>query len=221
MQACYLSENFPADPICDQFDRDPATSSITDVRDQFLNIAEQNNRGLDLTTRWFHDFGWGTFGLDSQTTWTLETNLATFADFGSDFLGDIGSPDLVGNINATLSRGPWTVFWGFDWIGNQDDRPDIIRNGGSTFQTIDGRVTEIKAEAEFTGFHSLSMSYEAEGDGWTGGWTISGGVASLFDELPPAASAVAVGTQGNSILASQYTEGYYGRRAFVRLSKSF
>ncbi len=221
LAACYLSENFPNDPICDQFDRNPVSSSIDQVRDSFLNVAEQNNRGLDFTTRWFHDFNWGTLTLDSQTTWTLESNQSTFADFGTDFLGDIGNPELVGNINATVSRGPWTAFWGFDWIGNQDNRPDRIRNGQSLFQVIDGRTTRIKADAEFTGFHSVSLTYESDGDGWTGGWTLSGGVANLFDELPPAASSTAVGTQGNSILASQYTEAYYGRRAFVRLSKSF
>lgn len=221
LAACYLSENFPNDPICDQFDRNPVSSSIDQVRDSFLNVAEQNNRGLDVTTRWFHDFNWGTLTLDSQTTWTLESNQSTFADFGTDFLGDIGNPELVGNINATVSRGPWTAFWGFDWIGNQDNRPDRIRNGQSLFQVIDGRTTQIKADAEFTGFHSVSLTYESDGDGWTGGWTLSGGVANLFNELPPAASSTAVGTQGNSILASQYTEAYYGRRAFVRLSKSF
>ncbi|HWQ86043.1 TonB-dependent receptor plug domain-containing protein [Brevundimonas sp.] len=215
LQACYLSENFPSDPICSQFDRDPTSKSIIEVRDSFLNIAEQNNRGLDITARWFHDFNWGTLSLDTQTTWTFESNQSTFADFGTDFLGDIGNPKLVGNINASVTRGPWTAFWGFDWIGDQDNRPDRIRNGQSMFQTIDGRVTAIKANAEFTGFHSVSLAYEAEG------WGISAGVANLFDELPPAASATAVGTQGNSILSSQYQEAYYGRRAFVRLSKSF
>ena len=216
LQACYLSDNFPNDPICDQFDRDPALDgSITQVRDSYLNIAEQNNRGLDFTARWYHDFSFGTLTIDSQTTWTLENNQATFADFGDDFLGEIGYPELVGNFNVSLNRGPWTAFWGLDWIGNQDDRYERVTNGGSLFQTIDGRRTEIKAEAEFTSFHSLSLTYDAEG------WTVSGGVANVFDELPPAASSVAVGTQGNSILASQYTEAYYGRRAFLRLSKSF
>ena len=153
--------------------------------------------------------------LDTQTTWTFETNQATFASFGTDFLGDIGNPELVGNVNFTLTRGPWTAFWGWDWIGNQDARPDIIRRGGSLFQTIDGRRTETKGDAEFTSFHSVSLGYEGDG------WEISGGLANVFDELPPTISPVNSGTQGNSILASQYTEGYYGRRAFVRLSKSF
>ena len=216
LQACYLSDTFPTDPICNQFDRSaPLGGSITQVRDSYLNIAEQNNRGVDFTARWFHDFDFATVSLDTQTTWTFETNQATFASFGTDFLGDIGNPELVGNVNFTLTRGPWTAFWGWDWIGNQDARPDIIRRGGSLFQTIDGRRTETKGDAEFTSFHSVSLGYEGDG------WEISGGLANVFDELPPTISPVNSGTQGNSILASQYTEGYYGRRAFVRLSKSF
>lgn len=224
LSACYLSDNFPTDPICNQFDRDPVLDgSISQIRDSFLNIEEQNNRGFDFTTRWFHDFDWGTLVIDSQTTWTLETNEATFAGFSTDFLGRIGRPELVGNINASVNRGPWTAFWGFDWIGGQDNRHDRIRTGGpnALFQTFDGRTAQLKASAEFTGFHSVSLAYEAPPGGWGGGWTLSGGVANLFDELPPAASAAAVGTQGNSILSSQYQEAYYGRRAFVRVSKSF
>lgn len=222
LQACYLSENFPNDPICNQFNRLPELDGALGViNDSYLNIAEQNNRGLDFTARWFHDFSWGTLTLDSQTTWTFETNQATFADFGDDFLGDIGNPQLVGNINASIDRGPWTAFWGFDWIGDQDNRPDRVRNGQSQFLTIDGRVTELKSNAEFTGFHSVSLSYDSPATGWLGGWTVSGGVANLFDELPPAASSSSVGTTGNSILSSQYQEAYYGRRGFLRFSKSF
>lgn len=214
LSACYTSENFPSDPLCRQFDRNISTG-ISEVRASFLNIAEQNNRGIDFTARWIHDFEFGTLTLDSQTTWTLETNESTFAGFPTDFLGDIGSPELVGNFNASFTRGPWTGFWGFDWIGDQDNRSDRIRNGLSLFQTIDGRRTQLKANAEFTGFHSVSVAYEGSS------WTLSGGVANLFDELPPFASAAAVGTTGNSILSSQYQEAYYGRRAFLRLKKSF
>lgn len=220
LQACYLSESFPTDPICAQFDRNTTTKNIDTVRASFLNIAEQNNRGFDLTTRWFNDFSWGTLSLDSQTTWTLESNQATFANFGTDFLGDVGAPELVGNVNLSVERGPWTAFWGFDWIGAQDNKEDRIRNGQSLFQVIDGRTTRLKTNAEFTGFHSLSLAYEAD-DGMLDGWRIIGGVANLFDELPPQASSAAVGTQGNSIFSSQYQEGIYGRRAFLRLSKSF
>ena len=36
-----------------------------------------------------------------------------------------------------------------------------------------------------------------------------------------AASAIATTTIGNSVFSSQYTEAFYGRRAFMRVSKSF
>lgn len=214
--ACYTSDNFPTDPICNQFDRDP-TLGITEVRDSFINIADQQNRGLDFTVRYVNDTPWGRLTLDSQTTWTLENYTSLFAGNFSDPLGEVGYPELVGNINLTFARGPWTAFWGFDWIGNQSSLNEYVRDNGTPFATIDGRRVEVKADAEFTGFHSASLSYEFDG------WKVMGGLANIFDEKPPAATTVIgqYSTTGNSVLASQYTEAYYGRRAFLRLTKSF
>ncbi|MND86236.1 hypothetical protein D3C80_781950 [compost metagenome] len=187
------------------------------MRDSFINIAEQTNRGLDFTARFVTETPWGELTIDSQTTWTLENFTAVFADSSVDPLGEVGYPELVGNINASFSRGPWTAFWGFDWIGNQSSLGEYLEGNGSPFTTIDGRRVEVKADAEFTGFHSASLSYEFDD------WKLIGGVANLFDEKPPAASTIIgeYSTTGNSILASQYTEAYYGRRVFVRVSKSF
>lgn len=216
LTACYLSDNFPTDPICNQFDRDP-TLGITQVRDSFINIAEQTNRGLDFTFRFITETPWGELTLDSQTTWTLENYTAVFADSSVDPLGEVGYPELVGNINASFSRGPWTAYWGFDWIGNQSSAGEYLESNGSLFTIIDGRRVEVKADAEFTGFHSASLAYQFDD------WKLIGGVANVFDEKPPAASTIIgeYSTTGNSILASQYTEAYYGRRVFVRISKSF
>lgn len=216
LAACYTSDNFPTDPICNQFDRDVNSSGITQVRDSYLNVAEQTNRGLDFTVRYITDTPFGELTLDSQTTWTLEDRTALFADAPVDPLGRIGNPELVGNINASLARGPWTAFWGFDWIGNQDSRFDYIDDNGDLFETIDGRRVEVKAVAEFTGFHSVSLSYDG-----SNGWRVSGGVSNVFDELPPAASSFATTVQGNSVFGSQYTEAFYGRRGFLRVSKTF
>ncbi|MEG1029680.1 MAG: TonB-dependent receptor, partial [Brevundimonas sp.] len=96
LTACYLSDNFPTDPICNQFDRDP-TLGITQVRDSFINIAEQTNRGLDFTARFVTETPWGELTIDSQTTWTLENFTAVFADSSVDPLGEVGYPELVGN----------------------------------------------------------------------------------------------------------------------------
>ncbi|HBY42457.1 MAG TPA: TonB-dependent receptor, partial [Brevundimonas sp.] len=216
LRACYLSDNFPTDPICNQFDRDP-NLGITQVRDSFINVAKQNNRGLDFTVRYVQDTRWGELTIDSQTTWTLENQTAMFADNIENPLGEVGYPELVGNINLSFQRGPWTAFWGFDWIGKQDSFGEFLAGNGSPNLTIDGRTVAVKAHAEFTGFHSASLGYDFDN------WKLIGGVANLFDEKPPAAST-AIGeysTVGNSVLASQYNEAYYGRRVFVRISKSF
>ena len=216
LRACYLSDTFPTDPICNQFDRDP-TLGITQVRDSFINIAEQDNRGIDFTVRYVKDLSWGTVTFDSQTTWTLENYTSTFAGNFDDPLGEVGYPELVGNLNLTVQRGPWVGFWGYDWIGEQDSFKEFVRKNGSPFLTIDGRQVEVKGKADFTGFHSLSLAYEADD------WKLTGGVANLFDEKPPKASTVIgeYSTTGNSIFGSQYTEAFYGRRVFVRMSKSF
>lgn len=216
LAACYSSENFPNDPICSQFDREP-TLGITQVRDSFLNVASQTNRGIDFTVRYTTDTPWGDLTLDSQTTWTLENRRAVFDDAPTDPLGRVGNPELVGNINLSFARGPWTAFWGFDWIGNQDSYPAYIEANGVVGPTLNGRRVDVKAEAEFTGFHSASLAYDFDR------WTLSGGVANLFDEKPPFATTVIgqYSTQGNSVFASQYTEAYYGRRAFVRIKRSF
>ena len=216
LRACYLSDNFPTDPICNQFDRDP-NLGITQVRDSFINVAKQNNRGLDFTVRYVQDTRWGELTIDSQTTWTLENQTAMFADNIENPLGEVGYPELVGNINLSFQRGPWTAFWGFDWIGKQDSFGEFLAGNGSPTLTVDGRRVAVKAHAEFTGFHSASLGYDFDS------WKLIGGVANLFDEKPPAATTVIgeYSTVGNSILASQYNEAYYGRRVFVRISKSF
>lgn len=214
--ACYLSDHFPSDPICDQFDRDPVLG-ITQVRDSFINIAQQENRGVDLTLRYGADLPWGYLTLDSQTTLTLENYTALFAGVYSEPTGEVGYPELVGNVNLAFTRGPWTAFWGFDWIGSQSSFPEFRQANGSDFVTIDGRQVAVKAGAEFTGFHSLSLRYRADN------WSVTAGLANVFDEKPPAATTVIgqYSTEGNYVFGSQYGEGYTGRRAFVRLSKSF
>ena len=48
VSACYRSLSFPTDPLCSLFKRGPS-NLITDVTDNYLNIAKQVNRGLDVT----------------------------------------------------------------------------------------------------------------------------------------------------------------------------
>jgi iron complex outermembrane receptor protein len=221
--ACYLSDSFPTDPVCDQFDRNPVTKRIEEVRASFLNIASQTNRGIDLAMRYNRDLGFANFTADAQATWTLEDQSELFVGAVSNPNGQIGNPQFVGNLNFQLERGPWTAFWGVDMVGKQANYRDFVN--GSNLSTIDYDgpggaapiVYQFKAEAEFTAFHSLSLRHRADD------WSVLVGVANILDEQAPSVSNIGAGvsTIGTSVLASQYNEAYLGRRAFIRVSKSF
>lgn len=212
---CYNSENFATEPLCGLFDRNGANETppylITEVRDSFINIASQTNRGIDVAFRYGHELPFGSLNVNSQMTWTLEDKFTRFPDSPvADLNGDIGEPDWVGNLNFQFDRGAWTGFWGIDMIGGQSAVED---NGGST--TNLAGTTTFKLRSEFTAYHSLSVRRSFED------WSVLVGVRNVFDEHPPALSTTTglYSTTGTSALTSQYD--YVGRRAFVNLSKQF
>jgi iron complex outermembrane receptor protein len=206
LSACYRSENFPTDPICSLFDRNPGHKRITEIRANFLNIASQSNRGIDLTLRYQHEFDFGRFVMDSQFTWQLEDEIALFAGANVDSNGDVGDPDFVGNLNFRFERGDWTVNWFVEMIGKASDSEDF----GDT--NLAGTIG-YKMNTEFTAYHSASLRRRMDT------WTFTGGVANLFDEAPPSVTPSQVSAVGTSVLASQYD--YYGRRLFLNVKKTF
>jgi iron complex outermembrane receptor protein len=77
LAGCYLSDNFPDDPLCDLFVRDTGgpnpSYNILTVNDPYLNIDTQHNVGLDFTTRFRQDLGnLGTLSLLGQLTYQLK-----------------------------------------------------------------------------------------------------------------------------------------------------
>lgn len=211
LYGCYNSEFYstnPAttDPLCNLFERDPGTLLVTEVRDQYINIANQVNRGIDLTIRYTHELDFGRLTFDSQFTWQLEDQTALFPGYVSDSNGDVGDPDFVGNLNFRFDRGDWTVNWGVDLIGKTSEAEDIPDRSATRLYKIHN---------EFTAYHSLSLRKKQDS------WTLTGGVANLFDEAPPAVSS-GLGQYANigpSAFVSQYD--FFGRRMFFAVQKSF
>jgi iron complex outermembrane receptor protein len=209
---CYNSETFPTDPLCSLFTRGGGGTGllITEIRNSFLNINSQENRAIDLTTRYDHEFAWGDFSIQGQFTWQLEDVISLFAGNPIDTNGDVGEPDWVGNIDLRVDRGDWTYFWGIDMIGKASEAEDIgDRNAAGT--------TLYKVHTEFTAYHDVSVRYTGDQ------WTIAGGISNLFDEQPPTLTRGGItgqyATQGLAVLASQYD--YVGRGAFVRLTRAW
>jgi iron complex outermembrane recepter protein len=211
---CYLSENFPTDPVCGLFDRDPNTKAITELRDSYINISDQINRGLDLSVRYRHSLPWKTdLTIDGQFTWQLEDETAVFPGVTNEENFDVTHPAFNGRVDATFNHGDWTFLWGAQLIGEQSDarnrNSETITNALGTFNVV--------VRAPFTAFHYASLRKD-----WKD-MSVIVGVSNIFDKEPPQATP-ALGffsTVGTSVLSSQYTEGYYGRRGFVRVSKKF
>jgi len=209
VSGCYRSLSFPTDPLCSLFTRNPGSKLITRVTNNYINIAEQANRGIDLTVRYGQDLPWDSkLTVDLQSTWQLEDTTALFVGRTVDNNGYVGDPDWSGQLNFRLEKGEWTGFWGIDMIGKASDaeRYATQNTAGTTFYKI---------HTEFTAYHSLSLQKKFDD------WTLLTGVANVFNETPPALTLGQgrYNTVGSSVLASQYD--YIGRRMFVNITARF
>jgi iron complex outermembrane recepter protein len=206
---CYKSLNFPRDRLCSLFARNPGSHLITTVTDNYINIAEQINRGIDLTVQYGVDLPWDIrMTTELQSTWQLKDTEAKFPDTVVDQNGFVGDPDWTGQLNLSFQKGDWTGFWGVDMVGKASDaETEVDKNtAGTSFYKI---------HTEFTAYHNVSLRKRFEG------WSVTGGVSNLFDEHPP---ALTIGqglyeTVGASVLSSQYD--YLGRRAFLNIKAHF
>ncbi|MET3665002.1 TonB-dependent receptor [Caulobacter sp. 1776] len=206
---CYKSLNFPKDRLCGLFTRNAGSHLITTVTNNYINIAEQINRGIDLTVQYGVDLPWDVrMTTELQSTWQLKDTEAKFADTVVDQNGFVGDPDWTGQLNLSFQKGDWTGFWGVDMIGKASDaETEVDKNTTGTLF--------YKIHTEFTAYHNVSLRKQFEG------WSITGGVSNLFDEQPP---ALTIGqgkynTVGTSVLSSQYD--YLGRRAFLNIKAHF
>ncbi len=217
---CYDSQFFPDEPLCDLFDREPPGSglipgSITEIRDSFINISRQHNRGIDVLVRYTQETGWGTLTVDSQHTFQLEDTLALFDNTEEDNAGQAGHPDWVANLNTTLQRDLWSFFWGVTYVGETSNYESF---GTSTAGWYGDEEVFLDLIGEATMYHSFSVSREFDG-----GYTARLGVANAFDQEPPRLSAFGTGSEvsvlGGVAFYSQYD--WYGRRFFLDVTKAF
>ena len=217
---CYDSPFFPEEPLCDLFDRAPPgagiiPNSITEIRDSYINIARQRNRGIDLLVRYQQETGLGLLTVDTQHTFQLEDTLAIFVDTPEDLAGQAGHPEWVANLNTTLQRDLWSFFWGVSYVGETNNYESF---GASDAGWYGDERVDLDLIGEATMYHSFSVSREFDG-----GYSARLGVSNAFDEEPPRLSSYTTGSEvdvlGGVAFYSQYD--WYGRRFFLDVSKSF
>jgi iron complex outermembrane receptor protein len=217
---CFNAEDYPNAPECALFDResDPTNArfnQIITVRNPYLNINSQRNRGVDFTARFNQDLGsWGSFSLLGQATWQLEDEFELFAGAISNSEGEVGEPEFVGNLRATYVNGPWSVFYGIDYVSgvsNEQDVRNISAGAVCASSPLRGGLVCPIFEYPAQFYHSMSVTRSINER-----FTITFGLNNIFDTAPPRASAV---FGANSVTGQVPTFGtqydLVGRRAFI------
>lgn len=223
---CYNSEFFPDEPLCDLITRappgDPAALNITEVLDTFVNINRQRNRGIDVTIRIDQDLGnLGSLTFGAQMTWQLEDKIGLFEGTVVDDNGEAGDPKWVGDFQLSWSKGPWEVSYGMDVTGGTSDLQDLLDTQGgqpcrtSIFRPGGRFCQDVRLSPTF--YHSMSVTREIEDK-----FTVTLGMANIFDTPPPRASTVLSGISAIGqapAFGTQYD--YFGRRIFLNVRGSF
>jgi iron complex outermembrane recepter protein len=186
---CFNSDNYPTAPECSLFTRDldPLSArfgQIIDVRNPFLNINAQRNRGVDVTARFSQDMGrYGNLSMLGQMTFQLEDTFELFAGVPRDDNGEISDPRFTGDFQTTYSNGPWSLFYGLTAIGSISNEGDLrfARGGDVCFASVirGGDICPVyRFKAQF--YHNASITRD-----FSKRFSVTAGVSNLFDKKPP------------------------------------
>ncbi|MCH7571667.1 MAG: hypothetical protein IH891_01995, partial [Planctomycetes bacterium] len=199
----------------DVFDRTGLGNAPDNIIDDFINIAVQNNRGLDYAVRYNTEVPWGALGFEVHATRQLEDTKGISSAAVEEINGRVGDPELVGDWNVTLDRGAWSFFYGGNYIGTSSDEEHF----GSNIVTYRGVQYRAVLNTEAITYHSFSVQYTFDNYGLTA----LVGIANAFDEEPPQLTRQGTDAEytmiGNAVLASQYD--WLGRRFFLNLKLRF
>jgi iron complex outermembrane receptor protein len=214
--SCYAAADFPNNPLCSLFTRDlnPTSTSrfaITAVNDSYINIAQQDQRGLDLTVNYERRFDAFKLGIESRATWIFDWNFKLFGQDSQRYIGYLGSPDFNGYTDLRVDKGDWTYFWNMRYVSKTSDSDYYGRDVYSSYRST-GKPYYAKQQSEMQVVHSLSVRRKY--DKWS--WLV--GVRNIFDEQPPILSS---GTTrvGNVALNTSYD--WTGRAVNVVFTRSW
>jgi len=220
LRLCYNSDDFANEPFCDLITRSSggqgqAVNELQEVRDGYVNIATQDNRGIDVRLTWDKDFDFGHLTFNTQHTITFQNSTEVFEGLVEDSLGEGGEPKYVGNASLNLVRDKWEFYWKATLIGSTDNTARAGGTQGTYFGTTVNRVYEIP----LVQYHDASATYHVMEDLY-----ITAGVSNVFNKKPPRVSTAVPSsslqrTVGDSAFYTQYD--WRARRFFMNIRKSF
>ncbi|KFZ28709.1 TonB-dependent receptor [Pseudidiomarina atlantica] len=207
---CYASENFSTEPLCDQFFRNETDLRVEEVEGNYLNIASQTNRGVDLQFNYPFSTDFAEFNVRYEHTIQIEASRKLLpTSTPQDRVGELGSPKHVGNLSLAMMMDDWSYNWTTRMIGSASNHDEY---GG--FETsYYGETVLVDLDTPTTFYHAISATRD-----WDN-LSLTFGVANAFDKEPPQVSSVYATTIGTAAFYSQYD--WFGRRAFVNLTYQF
>ncbi|WP_133065417.1 TonB-dependent receptor plug domain-containing protein [Niveispirillum lacus] len=222
---CYNSPTFPGNNFCARVTRDPMTRAITVVDDRLVNLAQQKQRGIDLSASFRQPLGFGDFGLNVQWNWVFENSLRRDENSYEDRNGLSGNPKTVGWVEANLKVEDLSFFYGFNFIGPTNDAKyydgDNLFNycGAYAGRTVPGNRNDCLQVAEKLTVgsymtHYVSVRWQIEKD-------LSGqiGIINMFDKKPPVMGSDSYTYRTGSVPSNLYD--LRGRTVSIRLGKTF
>lgn len=223
--ACYGSPVFP-NGFCNLLTRDPNPAStdyqaLKEIRDSYLNLNRQLNRGLDLNVRYEHEFDFGTILAEVNGTWTFKDQVDLFqggtSGFAtSDFNGSISDPDFTAGSRVSFTRGDFTYSWFSTFIARSSNDELFGNDSLAAYNGNSGpQIVRLKRYAEATMYHDISVRYRNDS------WTVTAGFDNVFDEHPPAISTGSGSTRMGivPVFGTQYD--LLGRTGFIQVQKKF
>jgi iron complex outermembrane receptor protein len=217
---CYTSNQFPTDPFCSLFtrtvDRVNDDYSISQVQDNYSNVASQLNRGIDVTVRYQHQFEAGRLTLNGTYTAQQENGSKLLSDSEyKDYNGSTNNSDLVGQTQIKFDHGDWTYFWDYDFFSKTSDSgaPGALADvrGSLKYGELVARQVQYKQHVEFVGYHNMSIRKKMDN------WTLQVGMQNVFDERAPALSTG--GFRAGTAALNEYD--LLGRRLFINIDRRF
>jgi iron complex outermembrane receptor protein len=225
--SCYRSANGPGfsanDPFCTLFHRngDPVDNdspaipdgtagpnAIQEVHNDYVNVAHQGNRGIDVTLRYERELGPGELTIQGEANFMLEDVTQIFLNgLVNDFLGttqNFRGPEIVADAAIRYDVNDWTFNWAARFIGEGSDDSQF---GGDTFRstryctflpcTTTNTVQFGAPTAPFVRFQQSvepityhDFSIRKRFDNETGAdVAIILGMTNVFDERPPSQSS--------------------------------
>ncbi|GAA0390333.1 TonB-dependent receptor [Brevundimonas terrae] len=211
--------------------RNPGASDdgkLASVNDAYVNVAEQNYRGIDVSLNWSFDLlNLGRMTISSQNSYKMEDS-ETFDGVTTDYLGNsfnYNGPRYTGQLAFNLDRGNWGYYYGITFIGRSSD---VDKNGGdifanSKYANLPGGInsndctqpnsycSRYVLRTPLHDNHSASVRYRGDG------WNMTVGMQNIWDKAPPTVGA-GMFRMGNAAL-----NGYdmRGRRMSISFGKTF